>query len=111
MVLPAPVTVTTSLKRPFVHSDGLERLTSKLCARAATRAAIVAATTMTKADPVGWAKARNAPCPRGFMQVICCPPRRQDDECRRWRSDLGALPLPARTQACPSSALKVAEVG
>ena len=27
------------------------------------------------------------------------------NECRRWRNDLGALPLPARTRACPSSAL------
>src|SRR5262249_4667082 len=40
---------------------------------------MVAATTMTKADPVRWARARNAPCPRGFVQVIGCPPRRQDD--------------------------------
>src|SRR5262245_41356726 len=31
---------------------------------------MVAATTMARADPVGRARARNAPCPRGFVQVI-----------------------------------------
>src|SRR5262249_27582427 len=33
---------------------------------------------MARADHVGWAKARNAPCPRGLMQVIPCPPPLQD---------------------------------
>src|ERR1700730_8426271 len=39
---------------------------------------MVAITIMASADSVGWAKARNAPCPRGFMQVIPRPPPLQD---------------------------------
>src|SRR3984893_12686596 len=37
---------------------------------------MVAITIMASADSAAWAKARNAPCPRGFMQVIPRPPPR-----------------------------------
>src|SRR5262249_37831924 len=66
---------------------------------------MVAATTMARADHVGWAKARNAPCPRGSMQVIPCPRRRQDGSMiiiskrghgARFRAWTGPTNLPGR---------------
>src|SRR5215831_18160240 len=44
MVLPGPLTVMISVKTPFVHSDGLKRLTSRFCALAEARAARPATT-------------------------------------------------------------------
>src|SRR3979411_997623 len=53
MVLPGPLTVTTSLKRPLVHSDGLWRLTSRPCASTAVCTATVATTNAAENRAMG----------------------------------------------------------